>query len=94
MVPFLFANHSFQTAAAKGLILGSIVFNRADGTSLRAGSDREVCFPSFTAEDVSDQVQGVLITAILERDSIDFGSAKWILLVEKEVRTQALVCDV
>ncbi len=46
-----------------------------------------------TAEDVSDRVQGVLITSISERDLVDFGSAKWILLVEKEVCSRASMCD-
>lgn len=58
-----------------------------------AGSDREVCLLNFMEGDVSDQTQGVLITAISERDSVDFSSTKWILLVEKEVCTGESVCD-
>jgi len=44
---------------------------------------------NFTVAGISDQAQGVLITTISERDSVYLGSAKWILLVEKEVCIRA-----
>ncbi|KAF2448629.1 DNA topoisomerase IV, alpha subunit [Karstenula rhodostoma CBS 690.94] len=63
------------TAAAKGLVAGSFVLNRGDGTSVRGLSEPE----------------GILVPTIQASDALDMSAVHWILVIEKEATFRSVL---
>ncbi|KAB8360640.1 hypothetical protein FH972_024378 [Carpinus fangiana] len=62
------------TAAAKGLVAGSLVIRRQDGSTVDCASDSE----------------GTLICPVQYSDTYDLSTTKWVLVIEKEAVFRAL----
>lgn len=65
------------TAAAKGLIAGTVSFCRRDGTTVHASSDRD----------------GLLMPNLKDVLSVDMSSIKWILVIEKEAAFRSIAAS-